>query len=341
MSTTAVCAKGAVGAACATLLLGCAAAAPAAREPAPRESPRAAAQVVDHPDGHCLAGEGDAVQAEPSGVSSRVTNGRAYDCAALEIRGFDRIVLPDNAIVMEGPRPGVVLLEARKSLHFVGHPPETMTPRLARENMGCAWRIDGGALVIGNYGEWDSHIEGGAWMDLRVVVPRGLRVSFGDWLSGELSTAADPRPSRTPSQSWYGPRGPAPGWSAVRWQPDPVSARLPDDTWDPPQDSRTTPLRARLRECANAACRSNPGLRGRITLEFAVDAGGVIRQTHLAEDTVGSEDFERCIQDVFGQARLPGTLWSRGTLVRLPLVVERCPSPSDAGVRDDVRPLQR
>ena len=114
-----------------------------------------------------------------------------------------------------------------KRLTYLGHPPEPMSIRSGRKNMGCAVKTEGGALVIATFGEWDSHIEGGAGLKLVAVVPAGLGVEQRTGLSGETS-AARGRPGRNQTKPpdakggyWYAPATPADGWKAVPDQPDP------------------------------------------------------------------------------------------------------------------------
>jgi hypothetical protein len=71
-----------------------------------------------------------------------------------------------------------------KTLNYGGHPGELMTIRKMREDMGCASREDGDTLLIRTFGEWDSRIEGGAYITLVVVVPNGVEVEQRKGLSG-------------------------------------------------------------------------------------------------------------------------------------------------------------
>src|SRR5437764_1405277 len=93
-----------------------------------------------------------------------VENGSAFDQAALDLSPYKVVVLPDDADVQEGPPGQRLQVFLRKTLAFGGHPPERMSIRGARKNMGCAVRAEGEMLTVAPFGEWGSHIEGGAYM---------------------------------------------------------------------------------------------------------------------------------------------------------------------------------
>ncbi|HKB02594.1 MAG TPA: hypothetical protein VKD90_10265 [Gemmataceae bacterium] len=177
---------------------------------------------------------GDPDPTDPSLVLNRqpapnpnVENGTAYDRAAVDVGAGRTVVLPDTATVRRDPAGGPVRLFMAKQLLFVGHPPAPMSIRDSRKNMGCAIRTEGDALVIATFGEWDSHIEGGAGMRLVAFVPEGVGVQRRDGLSGEKSAAREQhgayvaRPEDAKGGHWYGPASPAPGWTAVPDEPDP------------------------------------------------------------------------------------------------------------------------
>ena len=99
----------------------------------------------------------------------------------------------------------------------------------ARRYMGIAYKIDHANVTLGTYGEWDSHIEGGARIrGLRVDVPAGLMVRKEQGLIGEKSRAnglptTDPDSFDTQELKrcyWYGPRGPNAEWQAIAMQTD-------------------------------------------------------------------------------------------------------------------------
>jgi hypothetical protein len=159
--------------------------------------------------------------------SPKVENGTAFDKAAVDLGTAKRVVLPDTAAVRRAGQPGTVQLFMTKRLGFGGHPPERMSIRDARKNMGCAVKTEGDALVIATYGEWDSHIEGGADMKLIAVVPEGVEVEQRKGLSGEDSAGREwhgelTKPKDAKGGWWYGPAAPAEGWKAVPAVPNPL-----------------------------------------------------------------------------------------------------------------------
>jgi hypothetical protein len=95
--------------------------------------------------------------------------------------------------------------------------------------MGVAYRREGDSIILGTFGEWDSHIEGGTGIRLRVAVPDGITVKRAPRLSGPESEAYSHDPESwvglTDSPEfkkcyWYGPLGPSHGWHVIETQPD-------------------------------------------------------------------------------------------------------------------------
>jgi hypothetical protein len=97
-----------------------------------------------------------------------------------------------------------------------------MSIRDARKNMGCATKREGEDLVVATYGEWDSHIEGGAFMLVLAVVPEGVEVESRKGLSGTGSAAREwhsnylSKPANAKGGYWYGPASPGPRLSGDR-----------------------------------------------------------------------------------------------------------------------------
>src|SRR5262245_1371359 len=158
--------------------------------------------------------------------SDKVENGTAYDRAIVDAGPATRIVLPDTATVRRTGESGPVRLFLAKRLSFVGHPPQPMSVRDARTNMGSATKWVGRDLVIATFGEWNT-IEGGADVKLVAEVPHALAVEQRAGLSGAVSEARGwqgvtvTKPADANSGYWYGPTTPAPGWTAVPDEPDP------------------------------------------------------------------------------------------------------------------------
>lgn len=157
----------------------------------------------------------------------KVENGTAYDRASVDLGTAKKVVLPDTATVRRAGAAGTVQLFLAKTLAFGGHPPEPMSVRTARKNMGCAVRLEDEALVVATYGEWDSRIEGGAHMKVVAVVPDGFVVEQRKGLSGPDSAGREwhgewlTKPKDAKDGYWYGPASPAEGWTAVPAVPDP------------------------------------------------------------------------------------------------------------------------
>jgi hypothetical protein len=155
-----------------------------------------------------------------------IENGSAFDKAAVDVEAYTSLVLPDSAEVRTGEAGQRVQIYMKKTLFFGGHPPEPMSIRTARKNMGCAVKLEDGALVVATFGEWDSHKEGGASMALVFVVPEGKQVERRGNLSGPDSVGHEWRgqyltkPREVKEGYWYGPATATSGWTAVPDLPD-------------------------------------------------------------------------------------------------------------------------
>jgi hypothetical protein len=155
-----------------------------------------------------------------------VQNGSAYDKASVDISKYTKLILPADATIQRNGERGKFKIYMEKTLGFVGHPPESMSIKDARKNMGCACRVDGDSLIVATYGEWDSHIEGGASMRLLFVVPESFEIETDKSLSGENSKGREwdgiylTKPKNVDNGYWYGPASPASGWNAIPDIPD-------------------------------------------------------------------------------------------------------------------------
>lgn len=165
---------------------------------------------------------------EPGGIDPNVNNGIAFDRGTLNPAGTKKIVLPENAIVRRSGQTTEVEVFLAKHLAFVGHPGKRLSVRDARREMGCAMKFEDGALTIATFGEWDSHVEGGASMKLVFVVPEAVVVETRAGLSGERSAAMQPHrgivlteSTTAPGRSWYGPTSREGSWAAIPTVPDP------------------------------------------------------------------------------------------------------------------------
>ena len=116
-----------------------------------------------------------------------VTDGTAYDRAELDLTSLARIAVPKTATVFrsEDARHCRVIME--KTLDFAGHPDKAVSIEETRAKMGCATRTSNDTIEIGTFGEYDTHIEGGAFLHLRISVPVGMEVICRDDLEGPYS----------------------------------------------------------------------------------------------------------------------------------------------------------
>jgi hypothetical protein len=168
----------------------------------------------------------DAISPSVWTADPKVENGQAYDKAALSISADQVLVVPKDAVVEEGASAGRVEVFMEKTLAFGGHPPERMSIRMARDHMGVGCKTEDGKVILATYGEWDSQIEGGAFLRLLVRVPEGVPVERRADLSGPESVGREwhgeylTKPAEVRGGYWYGPASPGPGWQALRGEPD-------------------------------------------------------------------------------------------------------------------------
>jgi hypothetical protein len=103
-------------------------------------------------------------------------NGNAYDLAALRVDPKNKIVLPDRATVIERyDDAGLVLIYMEKRAHIGAHFTHPVSIANYRKGMGCAVKLNEGALLIETFGEF-GFMEGSVSMKLLAVVPRGMEV---------------------------------------------------------------------------------------------------------------------------------------------------------------------
>ncbi len=171
-----------------------------------------------------IASKGTAIVIEGPGPSDKVQNGHVYEVGRVALAtNIRRLVVPTHARVRSGP-DGVLTIATDKGLAFKGHPPQKITLENVRANMGVATKIDGDALLVASFGEWDSK-EGGAALVISIVTPPGLRVERRDDLDDRGSIAN--KGTAPPKGHWYGGSSPTPGWQQVPVDLDPK--RLADE----------------------------------------------------------------------------------------------------------------
>lgn len=190
-----------------------------------------------------------------------VENGTAYDRATLDLGGAKKLVLPAEATIRRGGEAGKVQLLLAKRLSFGGHPGpgNKVSIRDARKGMGCAYRREGGAVVVAICGEWDYGIEGGTRVALTAVVPDCVEVEQRKGLSEPLGE----------HRAWGGLALDAAGWTAIPDVPDPEPAAKKVGLSLPPPH-QLLHLRDRLRPPLLAPAPEDAG--GRV-LDRATGAG--------------------------------------------------------------------
>lgn len=128
-------------------------------------------------------------------------NGTVYDRGVLNVAGIDMLVVPTKTKIDRGEKGKEAVLYMEKYHQWAGHPNVPTGPQEMRNEMGCAWKKKGKTLILATFGEWDSRIEGGAGMELRIAVPPGITVRKELELSGPNSLA-NKALGRQPAVSW-------------------------------------------------------------------------------------------------------------------------------------------
>lgn len=198
-----------------------AAAAPACRPDAPATL-APALDVKKLPRSTAVDGGEGAISQKP------VFAGTVYQRGGFALGPHTQLVVPANALVGEGAPAGRVEVFVGKRLGFHGHPPAAMSAASVRRNLGLATKEEGAALVLSTYGEFDTHIEGGAQIALYLRVPAGVAVTLRHALFGDdapaakwpASDTANPKEDAGRVGYWYAPVNPAPGWKALALQDD-------------------------------------------------------------------------------------------------------------------------
>jgi uncharacterized protein (TIGR03067 family) len=160
-------------------------------------------------------------------------NGKAYDVAALHVGPKQKVVVPDKGTVVERhDQADVLLVYAEKRANIRAHFVRSVSIADYRKAMGCAVKLDDGALLIGTFGEF-GFLEGAVSMRLLVVAPRKLEVETRAGLIGGYGgragadrpagainpTRDDPKPALTKSKEGTPPRWLPPaaedGWHEI------------------------------------------------------------------------------------------------------------------------------
>jgi hypothetical protein len=150
-----------------------------------------------------------------------VENGRAYDKAVIDTRDLKTVVLPEGPkieIEHGGPR-GRIEIFMEKVQGFGGHLGKPMSIRETRKKMGCAKKAEADKTVIGTFGEWDSNIEGGAYMHLLFRVPAGVKVETRNGLCGPYGARKGRGGPLIREERIVPGEG---GWQAIPDEPDPA-----------------------------------------------------------------------------------------------------------------------
>jgi uncharacterized protein (TIGR03067 family) len=160
-------------------------------------------------------------------------NGKAYDKAALCVGPKAKVVVPDkDTEVRPHDQADVVLICMEKRINFRAHFVKSVNITDYRGRMGCAVKLEKGALLIGTFGEFN-FFEGACAMRLLVLVPPKVEVEKRVGLIGGYGgrggsdrppelinpTREDPKPALTkmkkgPPDCWL-PRAAEDGWHEI------------------------------------------------------------------------------------------------------------------------------
>src|SRR5262249_16660079 len=131
------------------------------------------------------------------GSGFKAYNGKAYDVAALQVEPKRKVVVPDQATVVERhDQAGVLLVYMEKRASIRAHFTRSVSIADYRKAMGCAVKLEQGALLIGTFGEF-GFLEGATSMKLLVLVPPQVeverRVGLIGGYGGRAGSERDPK----------------------------------------------------------------------------------------------------------------------------------------------------
>jgi hypothetical protein len=133
------------------------------------------------------------------------------------------VVLPSKTEVEFSEKSGRLTLLMKKEMGFMGHPPEGTTIDEQRRQMGCAYRECDRKIHVGKFGEFDSGIEGGKFVSLKVRVPDGTVIERNDDMELPSSGGAKGSPLRLHQEGkdvWCSVEGSREHWTPVFGEPD-------------------------------------------------------------------------------------------------------------------------
>jgi hypothetical protein len=81
--------------------------------------------------------------------------------------------------------------------------------------------------------------------------------------------------------------------------------------------------RAQARYCYERALTSNPGLWGKVVLQWTIDADGHATKAHVKETTLGNTEVERCLVDKISTWVFPKPIGGGTVIVNYPFVFKQ------------------
>lgn len=156
----------------------------------------------------------------------KVQNGTAYDRASVPIQDDTLIIVPINSITEPNDSRDSTEIFLAKTISFGGHPPREIGIRSCRKYFGAAINRENRILKIATFGEWDSRIEGAAWVNMIIKHPAGLKIERRSNLSGDSSESIYNskesliRRFQGNGPYWYNSTECAAGWDKVHEFPD-------------------------------------------------------------------------------------------------------------------------
>lgn len=161
------------------------------------------------------------IENSESADNSNVINGIAYDLSVLTINErINKIKIPKDVIEVKNSENNEIRIFSKKIVNFWGHPPGKISPKIAREFMGFAYKENESILSIATFGEWNTKKEGGALIEFKIEVPKGIEIIKEDSLSSENSLASSYKLyAKEDGKYWYADITPSAGWSTISSKP--------------------------------------------------------------------------------------------------------------------------
>jgi hypothetical protein len=156
----------------------------------------------------------------------KVQNGSAFEKTSILALSDTLLIIPMNAIAEPNDTRDSIKLFIAKTISFGGHPPREIGIQACRNYFGAALKREKQILKIATFGEWDSRIEGAAWINMIITYPTRMKIERRTNLSGDSSESINDSKANFTGRLngdgpyWYSSTECAAGWQKIHELPD-------------------------------------------------------------------------------------------------------------------------